>query len=139
MPSETGMSRGRLATRLVVFYAILAAILVAVVVVVVNRGSGEKTQPAIAGGYVSASPNPCIGPVPKSPGGAPLPTTAPAQARATGPAFNVQQSGQFVNFTNNQGTLGAQLRLDSKTLPGNSHRITGTVNCVSGGSEQLDA
>ncbi len=41
------------------------------------------------------------------------------------------QSGQFVNFTNNQNTLGGQLRLDEKTLPGNSHRLTGTVElCV---------
>ena len=55
---------------------------------------------------------PCIGPVPKPAGGIPLPATAPTQVAAAGPSFNVLQSGQFVNFTNNQSTLGGQLRLD---------------------------
>ena len=78
--------------------------------------------------------------MPKPAGGIPLPPTAPTQVPAAGPSFNVLQSGQFVNFTNNQNTLGGQLRLNEKTLPGNSHRLTGTVDCVSGGgSLKLDA
>ena len=51
MPGQTEMSRGRLARRLGIFYAIIAVIGVAVVIFVVNKGSDEKAQPAIAGGY----------------------------------------------------------------------------------------
>ncbi|HTU86063.1 MAG TPA: cation:proton antiporter [Solirubrobacteraceae bacterium] len=134
------MPRGRLARRLITFYAILAVIGVAVVIVVVDKGGNEKAQPSIAGGYTLSAADPCIGPVPKPAGGIPLPSTAPTEVAATGPSFNVLQSGQFVNFTNNQNTLGGQLRLDAKKLPGNSHRLTGSVNCVSGGgSLRLDA
>ena len=140
MPGQSDVPRGKLATRLLVFYAILAVIGVAVVVFVVSKGGNEKAQPSIAGGYTLAAANPCIGPSPKPAPGLPLPPTAPTQLPATGPSFNVLQSGQFVNFTNNQNTLGGQLRLSEQTLPGNSHRLTGTVNCVSGGrSLHLDA
>jgi K+:H+ antiporter len=140
MPEQPEMPRGRLARRLIIFYAILAVIGVVVVVFVVSKGGNEKAQPSIAGGYVVSAPSPCIGPVPKPAGGIPLPSTAPTQVAPTGPSFNVLQSGQFVNFTNNQNTLGGQLRLNEKTLAGNSHRLTGTVNCVSGGkSLNLDA
>jgi Kef-type K+ transport system membrane component KefB/nucleotide-binding universal stress UspA family protein len=140
MPSEADMSSGRLAKRLITFYAILAVIGVAVVIYVVEKGGSEKAQPSIAGGYTLAAASPCIGPVPKPAGGTPLPATAPTQVAASGPSFNVLQSGQFVNFTNNQNTLGGQLRLGATTLRANSHRLTGTVDCVSGGkSLKLDA
>ncbi len=140
MPGQTEISGSRLARRLAIFYAIIAAIAVVVVVFVVSKGGNEKAQPAIAGGYTLSAASPCIGPVPKPAGGIPLPATAPTQVAAAGPSFNVLQSGQFVNFTNNQSTLGGQLRLDEKTLPGNSHRLTGSVDCVSGGkSLKLDA
>ena len=140
MPSETDMSGGRLARRLIIFYAIIAVVGVAVVIFVVSKGGDEKAQPAIAGGYTMAAASRCIGPVPKPAGGIPLPPTAPTQVPASGPSFNVLQSGQFVNFTNNQNTLGGQLRLNEKTLPNGGHRLTGDVNCVSGGrSLHLDA
>src|SRR3984885_13531929 len=140
MPGQTDVPRGRLVTRLIVFYAILAVIGVAVVVLVVSKGGNEKAQPSIAGGYAAAAANPCIGPVPKPAPGAPLPATAPATTPATGPSFNVLQSGQFVNFTNNQSTLGGTARLQQQTLPGGGHRLTGTINCVSGGrSLAIDA
>jgi Kef-type K+ transport system membrane component KefB len=140
MPVPKELPRGKLASRLIIFYAIIAVIGVAVVIFVVSKGGEEKAQPAIAGGYTLAAASPCIGPVPKPPGGIPLPATAPTQVPASGPSFNVLQSGQFVNFTNNQNTLGGKLRLDEKTLPGNSHRLTGDVSCVSGGgSLKLDA
>src|SRR6185312_1491427 len=140
MPGPKDMPRGKLATRLITFYAILAVIGVAVVVFVVSKGGNEKAQPAIAGGYTLAAASPCIGPVPKAPGGISLPATAPTQVPAAGPSFNVLQSGQFVNFTNNQNTLGGQLRLSETTLPGGGHRLTGDVSCVSGGrSLHLDA
>src|SRR5437660_10344704 len=115
MPGPKDMPRGKLATRLIIFYAITAVIGVAVVIFVVSKGGNEKAQPAIAGGYTLAAASPCIGPVPKPAGGIPLPPTAPTQVAASGPSFNVLQSGQFVNFTNNQNTLGGQLRLNEKT------------------------
>src|SRR6185437_14441975 len=133
MPGQKDMPRGKLAKRLIIFYAVIAVIGVAVVIFVVSKGGNEKAQPAIAGGYTAAAAAPCIGPVPKTPGGQPLPPTAPTQVPASGPSFNVLQSGQFVNFTNNQNTLGGQLRLNETTLPGGGHRLTGDVNCVSGG------
>jgi Kef-type K+ transport system membrane component KefB len=133
MPGQKDMPRGKLATRLITFYAILAVIGVAVVIFVVSKGGNEKAQPSIAGGYTLAAASPCIGPVPKPAGGTPLPATAPTQVAASGPSFNVLQSGQFVNFTNNQNTLGGQLRLNERTLPGGGHRLTGDVSCVSGG------
>jgi Kef-type K+ transport system membrane component KefB len=140
MPGQKALSRGELVRRLGIFYAIIAVVGVAVVIFVVSKGGDEKAQPAIAGGYTMAAASPCIGPVPKPAGGIPLPATAPTQVAASGPSFNVLQSGQFVNFTNNQNTLGGQLRLNEQTLPNNAHRLTGDVSCVSGGrSLHLDA
>jgi Kef-type K+ transport system membrane component KefB len=139
MQGPKDMPRGKLATRLITFYAIIAAIGVAVVIFVVDKGGSEKAQPSIAGSYTVSAASPCIGPSPKPAGGVPLPSTAPTQVAAPGPSFNLLQSGQFVNFTNNQNTLGGQLRLNQTTLAGNSHRLTGTVNCVSGGSQKLEA
>src|ERR1700744_4410129 len=130
MPGQKDLSRSVLARRLVIFYAIIAVIGVAVVIFVVSKGGDEKAQPSIAGGYTLAAANPCIGPSPKPAGGIPLPSTAPTQVPASEPSFNVLQSGQFGNFTNNQSTLGGKLRLDQQTLPGNSHRLTGDVSCV---------
>jgi Kef-type K+ transport system membrane component KefB len=121
------------------FYVILAAIAVVVVIFVVDRGKNEKAQPSIAGVYQSAALNSCIGAAPKPVGGAPLPATAPTQVPAPGPSFNVLQSGQFVNFTNNQGTLGAKLRLKENTLANGGHRLTGDVSCVNGGSRSINA
>ena len=117
MPGQKALSRSQLVRRLGIFYAIIAVVGVAVVIFVVSKGGDEKAQPAIAGGYTMAAASPCIGPVPKPAGGIPLPPTAPTQVAASGPSFNVLQSGQFVNFTNNQNTLGGQLRLDATTLP----------------------
>jgi len=139
MAGYEATSRGQLMRRLITFYGIVAVIGVAVVIYVVDKGGSEKPQPAIAGGYAAGAANPCLGPVPKPVGGIPLPATAPAQPGATGPAFNVLQSGQFVNFTNNQGTLGGKLRLSDQKLPGNAHHLTGTVDCVNGGSKDLNA
>src|ERR1700751_625789 len=98
MPGQKEMPRGKLATRLIVFYAILAVIGVAVVIFVVSKGGDEKAQPSIAGGYTLAAASPCIRPVPKPAGGIPLPATAPTQVPAAGPSFNLLQSGQFINF-----------------------------------------
>src|SRR5579863_4290700 len=121
MPGQTEVAGGRLARRLTIFYAILGVIGVAVVIFVVDKGGSEKAQPSIAGSYTLSAADACIGPVPKPAGGVPLPATAPTQVAAAGPSFNILQSGQFVNVTNNQNTLGGQLRLSETALPGNAH------------------
>jgi Kef-type K+ transport system membrane component KefB len=143
MPGTPGepeaIPRAKLARRLTLFYVLLAAITVAVVVVVVNKGKDEKALASIAGGYSTSAPNACLGPAPAKPGGQKLPVTAPAQAAVTGPLFNVLQSGQFVNFTNNQSTLGGKLRLAYDKLPGGGHHLTGDVKCVNGTSQKIDA
>jgi Kef-type K+ transport system membrane component KefB len=126
--------------RVVAFYVVLALITAAVVAVVVDRGRSEKALPSIAGGYDASAPSACLGPPPAAVKGPPLPPTAPAQAPSSGPSFNVRQSGQFVNVTNNQGTLAGKLRLHPTRLPGGGHHLTGTISCVSGGGhEKLDA
>ncbi|MEA2266860.1 MAG: hypothetical protein QOE27_2443, partial [Solirubrobacteraceae bacterium] len=127
------------ARRLIIFYALLALLTAAVTIYVVNRGSSEKAQPSIAGGYDTLGPNPCIGPTPVPPASAPLPSTAPAQPVASGPQFDVQQSGQFVNVSNLQRTLSGKLRLHPGTLPSGAHRLTGSISCVKGGSANLTA
>ena len=139
MPSETGVSSGGLARRLIAFYVVLAALSVAVVIVVIDKGSSEKALPTIAGGYVASAPSSCLGPAPAPVGGAPLPATAPTQLPPPGPAFSVNQSGQFVNLTNSQRTLGGRLRLKPGATPAGAHRLTGTVDCVSGTQRALDA
>ena len=122
--------------RLIVFYAIIAVITAVVVIVVIDRGKDEQAQPPIAGGYDAAGPNPCLGAVPP-PTGAPLPPTAPAQPAPSGPAFDVKQSGQFVNLANAPNTLGAKLRLHSQKGPNGGHLLTGTVSCVKGKDSKL--
>lgn len=117
--------------RLIVFYIILAVITAAGVILVINEGKDEKSQPLIAGGYDAAAPNPCLGKTP-APTGAPLPPTAPAQPAVAGPSFDVKQSGQFVNLSNVQNTLGGKLRLHTTKGPNGGHLLTGTVNCVNG-------
>jgi Kef-type K+ transport system membrane component KefB len=124
--------------RLISFYVLIAAVGVAVVVLVVNQGGKEKALPSIAGGYAAGAPSSSLGPAPAKPGGTPLPSTAPIQPAATGPLFNLLQSGQFVNITNNQRTVSGQLRLHYASTAG-GHRLTGTVHCVNGKSLALSA
>src|SRR2546423_10848005 len=117
--------------RLVVFYVILAVITAAGVILVINQGKDEKAQPRIAGGYDAAAPTPCLGKTP-SPTGAPLPPTAPAQPAVAGPSFDVKQSGQFVNLSNVQNTLGGKLRLHKTKGPNGGHPPTGPANWGNG-------
>ena len=138
--SSDGQTRERPGARIAAFYLIVAAISVAVVILVVHHGRKETALPAIAGGYDASTANACLGPPPPPAKGAPLPATAPAQVPPSGPSFNILQSGQFVNVTNNQGTLSGQLRLDYDAGPGGAHRLSGTIDCVSGGPHlKLDA
>src|SRR3954469_18711677 len=119
--------------RLIAFYVVLAALTVTVAIVVIAQGKDEHPQPAIAGGYDAAAPNPCLGKVTPPPKGPPLPATAPAQPAVTGPSFDIKQSGQFVNIANTAGTLSGQLRLHDGPKDA-THRLTGTVDCVNGKS-----
>src|SRR4051812_10233102 len=114
-----------------IFYVVLAAITVAVVVIVLGAGKDEKAQKPIAGGYDAAGPVACLGAPPPPASGAPLPATAPATAPVLGPSFDVKQSGEFVNFTNTQNTLGAKLRIEGGSGDG-PRKLTGDVNCVTG-------
>jgi Kef-type K+ transport system membrane component KefB len=139
MPSNTELPSAGLTGRLIAFYAVLAAISAVVVLVVIDQSGGRKALPAIAGGYVASAPSDCLGPAPAPVGGAPLPATAPTQLPPPGPAFSVNQSGQFVNLTNSQRTLGGQLRLQPGASAGGAHRLTGTIDCVSGKQQTLDA
>ena len=139
MSANSELSSGGLVRRLIPFYTVLAALSVVVVLVVIDKGGSEKALPTIAGGYVASAPSSCLGPAPAPVGGAPLPATAPTQLPPPGPAFSVNQSGQFVSLTNSQRTLGGQLRLEPGATPAGAHRITGTVNCISGTQQTLNA
>ncbi len=134
---EAGGGR-RVTGRLAVFYVVLALVTAAVTVYVIDRGAGETAQPSIAGGYDVSGPNPCLGRTPAAPAGAPLPPSAPAQPVASGPQFDVQQSGQFVNLSKHPEDARRQARLHPQTLSGGDHRLTGSVSCVNGTSLPLD-
>jgi Kef-type K+ transport system membrane component KefB len=90
--------------RLIAYYAVLLAAVVAVAIVVFSAGSGEKAQPAIAGGYDVAAGADCLG-----------------------PQVDVRQSGQFVALQRPDGTVAGRVRL-------RNGRLTGTVKCLSGAS-----
>src|SRR6476660_6763677 len=110
-----------------IYYAVLALLTAAVAAIVISAGHDEKAQPSIAGGYDATGPVACLGAPPPKPAGAPLPITAPTQPAVLGPSFDVKQSGQFVNLSNTQGTLGGKLRLKNG-------KLTGDVSCVTGKS-----
>ena len=95
--------------RLIAYYAVLAVAIVAVAIAVFSAGSGEKAQPAIAGGYDVAAGADCLG-----------------------PQVDVRQSGQFVALQRPDGTVAGRLRL-------RHGRLTGTVNCIGGNSAPLAA
>src|SRR3954465_11703412 len=101
-----------------IYYAVLALLTAAVAAIVISAGHDEKAQPSIAGGYDARAPIPCLGPLPPGIG----------SAAARGPSFDVKQSGEFVNFTNSQSTLGGKLRLRDRV------ELTGDVDCVDGKS-----
>lgn len=132
------MQEGASKRLLTVFYVLLAAAVAAVAIVVLGAGEDKQAQPSIAGGYDLAGPNPCIGAAPPPPKGKPLPTTAPPQPPVAGPSFDVKQSGQFVNLSNTQGTLGGKLRLDEKARADGSRPLSGKVSCVNGDKQDFD-
>jgi Kef-type K+ transport system membrane component KefB len=111
--------------RMTLYYVVLAVITAVVAIVVISAGKDEKAQPSIAGGYDATGPAACLGAPPPPATGKKLPKSAPTQPAVLGPSFDVKQSGQFVNFSNTQGTLGAKLRLKDG-------KLTGDVSCVNG-------
>ena len=50
----------------------------------------------------------------------------------------MKQSGQFVNFSNSQKTLGAKLRFEGDELPGGARKLTGDVSCVNGKTQEFE-
>src|SRR5438094_496899 len=118
---------GSRANRLIAFYIVLTVATVTVAAVVVSAGRDEHAQPSIAGGYDLDAPNPCFGVLAPPPAGPPLPNTAPKQPPKGGPAFDVLQSGRFVNFTNAERNLHGKLELGEKEQIGGSHRLSGDV------------
>ena len=96
--------------RLVAFYGVLAVLVVAVSAAVIGAGHDRKPQEPVAGGYdVTAGDTTCLG-----------------------RSFDVKQSGSFVNLDNADGSLGGRLEFEDG-------RLTGEVDCVDGGSTQIDA
>jgi Kef-type K+ transport system membrane component KefB len=111
-----------------IYYAVLGLLTAAVAAVVLSAGHDEKAQPSIAGGYDATAPVACLGAPPPKAAAPPLPSTAPVQPSVNGPSFDLKQSGQFVNLSNSQSTLGGRLRLRD------GGKLTGDVDCVNGKS-----
>src|SRR3954447_18683229 len=133
-----GAEKGTSSVRLALYYAFLAAAVAVVAIIVVGKGEDKKAQPSIAGGYDVAAPNACLGAPPAPAKGRKLPATAPPQPLVGGPSFDVKQSGQFVNLSNTQDTLGGKLRLKEHPRPDGSRTLTGDVDCVNGKTQHFD-
>jgi Kef-type K+ transport system membrane component KefB len=94
---------------LIALYVVMGLAVALVTALVLTAGEDREPQPEIAGGYDTQGQNACLG-----------------------PTFDVKQSGKYVNFDNAKGTLGGQLEFDQGAL-------TGDVDCVEGGEQELDA
>ena len=94
---------------LVAIYIVMALAVTVVAIVVFSAGQDLEPEKPIAGGYDLAKPDQCLG--------------------AT---FDLRQSGEFVNIENAGGSLSGSLRDE------NGH-LTGEVNCVTSGTDELDA
>jgi Kef-type K+ transport system membrane component KefB len=129
--SEQELESAAPARRMTLYYIALAVVTAVVAVIVISAGKDEKAQKGIAGGYDAAGPVACLGALPPKPTGKMLPSTAPSQPAVGGPSFDVKQSGEFVNFSNTQGTLSGPLRLDGT-------KLSGDVNCVNGKTAHFD-
>lgn len=130
--AEPAASSSAPKSRLIAFYVALFTITAVVAAIVISSGNDKKGLESNAGGYDLAAPNACLGSPPAPAKGRPLPPTAPTQAQVAGPSVDVKQSGQFVNLSNSQKTVGGQLRFEGDELPGGARRLTGEVSCVDG-------
>src|SRR5687767_2700396 len=130
--AEPAASKGASKSRLIAFYIALFAITAGVAADVITAGDDKKGLESIAGGYDAAAPNACLGTPPAKPGGRPLPRTAPNQPVVAGPSFDVKQSGEFVNLSNSQKTVGGKLRFEGEENAAGERKLTGDVKCVDG-------
>ena len=123
------MKQGASYRQLAIYYALLVLAVTMVTIVVVRAGEDKKAQPSIAGGYDVEAPDACFGAPAPPPPGRRSPLRPPRPAKAPGPSFDVKQSGQFVNLSNTQGTLGGKLRLTRRRAPDGAHssRATSTA------------
>ncbi|MEA2445719.1 MAG: hypothetical protein QOJ12_3011, partial [Thermoleophilales bacterium] len=130
--AEPAASRAIPKSRLIVFYVALFAITAAAAIFVISSGSDKKGLESIAGGYDAAAPNACLGTPPAKAKGRPLPPTTPIQPVVAGPSFDVKQSGQFVNLSNSQKSIGGKLRFEGSQNAAGARKLTGDVSCTNG-------
>ena len=95
--------------RLLAIYVVLLAVVVVGASLSIAAGEKQDAQPAIAGGYDVSGSNRCLG-----------------------RAFDLLQSGQFVNIEAATGGLSGKLRLHGQSL-------SGSVNCIDGREASLRA
>ena len=94
---------------LVAIYVVMGLAVAIVATVVFSAGQDLEAEKPIAGGYDLAKPDPCLG-----------------------ASFDLRQSGEFVNIENADGSLSGGLRDEDG-------HVTGDVNCVGDGTDDLDA
>jgi Kef-type K+ transport system membrane component KefB len=89
-------------------YIVLGLLVTVVVALSIGAGSGQSSQPSIAGVYTLAMRSPCLG--------------------AKGDEVSIRQSGQFLDLSA-RGTVS--------TLTVNQGRVTGEASCDGGGSASI--
>jgi Kef-type K+ transport system membrane component KefB len=89
--------------RLIGLYLLLGVVVIGGSIAIFAAGSGEHAQPSVAGGYDISG----------------------AAAKCVGPRVDLRQSGQFVAFQQQDGTIVAKPRL-------RDGRLRGDVRCVDG-------
>jgi Kef-type K+ transport system membrane component KefB/nucleotide-binding universal stress UspA family protein len=100
---------GDIRRTLIAIYAVMAVAVAVVATVVFSAGQNLNPEKPVAGGYDLAKPDPCLG-----------------------ASFDLRQSGEFVNIENADDSIGGGLRDENG-------QITGDVDCVSGGNQEIDA
>ena len=98
--------------RMAVYYAFLALAVTMVTIFVVQRGRGQEGPAVDRRRLRRRSPqSPVSARRRRRRPASRFPSTPRRRRRPPGPSFDVKQSGQFVNLSNTQGTLGGKLRL----------------------------
>ena len=95
--------------RFVPAYGLAALVVTAAATAMIGAGQDREAERHVAGGYEVAVGDDCLG-----------------------RRFDLKQSGRFVDLENGSGTLGGALKLERG-------RLTGDVDCVTGGAKHLDA
>ena len=109
MTTPDADDRGPSKRRLLIFYSVLPVIAAIVATLAISAGSDVEAQPSIAGGYDVVGENACLG-----------------------GRVDVKQSGTFVTITNTLRSLGGTLEVDDRQL-------SGSVACVDGGEQEIEA